>query len=98
MPISAFTKNSMRESLLASCQNGFSNKIAYNTLNGLSERDCIAMNFLENEVLHITDSLIPLSTSYTQSGSGNNTKPTLSDDKISDDGEKSRDKKDRSNG
>lgn len=91
--ISVYTKADLKEDLLASCQNGFANKIAYNTLNGFSEKDTLALNFFEEDVLNLTAKLVPLSTSYTQSGvkgeigQGRNPIP---DDELSDSGERSR--------
>ena len=53
---------------MESCQNGLPNKILYNTLNGVSEKDTLAMNFLEEDCLNLGEKLKPFSTSYTQSG------------------------------
>ena len=69
-PISAYTRDEFRESLLASAQNGFSsNIIAYNTLNGVSEKDTMCMLHLTNDILQLPDKLTPLSTSYTKTDS-----------------------------
>ena len=53
---------------MESCQNGLPNKILYNTLNGVSEKDTLAMNFLEEDCLNLGEKLKPFNTSYTQSG------------------------------
>lgn len=39
---------------------------------GLTQRDLVSIKDLENDVLKLGDKLKPLSTSYTQSGSDNN--------------------------
>ena len=67
-PISVYTKDDFQEQLLKGAQNGMPIKLAYNTLNHFSEKDTIALNVLEEEILHLSDKLVPLSTSYTQSG------------------------------
>ena len=66
-PISAYTRDEFRETLLNSAQNGFSaNILALNSLNGVSEKDTLIMSHLTNDILQIQDMMIPLSTSYTQ--------------------------------
>ena len=70
-------------------------KLAYNTLNKFTEKDTISLNFLEENILNLSDKLIPLSSSYTQSGSGEVGAPTLKDTDLTDDAEASREKKDR---
>ena len=67
-PISVYTRDDFRDVMLNSCQNGFmANVIAYNTLNGVSEKDTLAMIHLTTNILKLQDKLIPLSTSYTAS-------------------------------
>ena len=68
--VSAYTKEDFKEQLLDSAQNGLPTKLAYNTLNGFSEKETLALNFLEEDVLNLKDKLVPLSTSYTQSDDG----------------------------
>lgn len=97
--VSTYTKAILKKELLESCQYGFSNRIAYNTLNGISELDTLAMNFLEVQCLGLPDELIPLQSSHTQSGSSEEGgAPTKDGDEITDEGEASRDKKDKSKG
>ena len=53
------------------------------------------MAFLENEVLELPDVLIPLSSSYTQSGDGATAKggrPQLAEEDLTDEGAESRNK------
>lgn len=58
----------------------------------LAPIDMVGMNYLETEVLHIHEKLVPLSTSYTQSGDEGGA-PTVEEREttLSDAGEKSRD-------
>ena len=67
-PISVYTKADFKEQMLTAAQNGMPTKLAYNTLNHFSEKETIALNVLEEEILGLTDKLVPLSTSYTKSG------------------------------
>lgn len=68
MPISTYTKADYREQLLSSGQYGLPTKLAINTLNGFNEKDTLSLNYVEEELLHLSDKLIPLNSSYTQSG------------------------------
>ena len=69
--------------------------MAYNTLNQFSEKDTLALNVLEQQVLGISQLFVPLQTSYTQSGSSDTGgAPTKDDTEITDDGEASREKQD----
>lgn len=65
--VSVYTKDSLRKDLLENAQNGLPTKLAVNTLDGISELDTLALNFLEESCLHLSDILVPLNTSYTQS-------------------------------
>lgn len=67
MPISVYTKADYREQLLSSGQYGLPTKLAINTLNGFNEKDTLSLNYVEEELLHLSDKLIPLKSSYTQS-------------------------------
>lgn len=68
MPISVYTKSDYRDQLLSSGQYGLPTKLAINTLNGFNEKDTLSLNYVEEELLHLSDKLIPLKSSYTQSG------------------------------
>ena len=68
MPISVYTKADYREQLLSSGQYGLPTKLAINTLNGFNEKDTLAMNYVEEELLNLSEKLVPLNSSYTQSG------------------------------
>ena len=65
----------------------------YSSLLGISPLDSYSFNILEHKILKIQDNWIPLSTSYTQSGtSDTGGAPTKDDDELSDEGAASRDK------
>ena len=89
--VSIYTKEDLQATLLESCQYGFSNRLAYNTFNGIDEKATIAMQLLENEILDLPNKMIPLSSSYTQSGTTEEAgRPEVPDDEISDSGERTR--------
>jgi hypothetical protein len=99
-PVSVYTKDVLKKDLLESCQYGYSNKIAYNTLNGISEKQTLAMAFFEEEVLGLHDIMkYPLSSSFTTAGTdptGENGRPK--DDVQTTSGETSEEKRDKANG
>lgn len=97
MPISVYTKADYREQLLSSAQYGLPTKLAINTLNGFNEKDTISLNYLEEEVLGLSEKLIPLSSSYTQSGTEDGYtsevgqgRPEVDEGDLSESGERSR--------
>lgn len=96
-PISVYTKQDYKDQLLSAGQNGLPTKLAYNTINGFSEKDTLSLNFLEEDVLKLGEKLKPFSTSYTQSskadGYTNETgqgAPEKDVGELSDSGERSR--------
>ena len=100
--VSVYTKDALYEQLLQTCQYSYSNRLALNTLLGISEKETIAMNFLENEVLKLPEIMrYPLQSSFTTSNDGSvdengyttevgQGRPTVPDDELSDSGERSR--------
>ena len=97
--VSAYTKDQFKKDLLEAAQNGLPTKLAYNTINQFSEKDTLALNYLEEQVLGLTGLFVPLQTSYTQSGDSNTGGALTKDDsEITDDGAKSREKSDQLNG
>lgn len=84
--VSTYTKKELRKELLENAQNGLPTKLAINALSGFSELDSLALNYLETKVLKLQDELIPLSTSYTQSG-----KEEKDADELTDAGARTRD-------
>ncbi len=97
--VSTYTRDEFRENLLKGAQYGLPVKLALNTLNSFSEKDTMALNFLEEDCLGITDKFRPLQSSYVQSGSSGNEGggQEKSDTEITDDGDASKDKRDQAN-
>ena len=90
--VSPYTKKDFQEQLLTSAQNGLPTALAYNTMNEFSEKDTLAMLQLQ-DILNIPDTLKPLSTSYTQSGTSGEVgqgRPQTDDDELSPSGDRTR--------
>lgn len=97
--VSAYTKGDLKKELLEAAQNGLPTKLAYNTLNQFSEKETMALIQLEEQVLGLSKLLVPLQTSYTQSGtSDTGGAPQKDSSDLTDDGAASRDKADKANG
>lgn len=94
--VSVYTKDELKEDLLKSCQYSFANRMAYNTLLGISERETLANLYLENEVLKLQDVMkYPLASSFTSSNNDYTDEvgqgaPTKDDDELSESGERNR--------
>ena len=69
--VSVYTKDWFKESLRQDAEYGLPVKMALNTLNGFSEKDTLALAYLENEVLDLSSSWEPLQSSHTTSNVGN---------------------------
>lgn len=91
--VSIHTKDVLKESMQKDMQYGFPNVIAINSLNGFSEMDTLALNYLETDVLNLKDKFKPLTSANTVSNkeSGGQEKSDL---EITQDGEDSREKRD----
>lgn len=92
--VSVYTKKDLADDLLKMCQHSFSDRLALQTLLGFSEKDTLALEFLESNVLGLPELMNhPLQSTYTQSGTsgevGQGRNP-VSDDQLSDSGERSR--------
>lgn len=70
---------------------GTPDKLGLSVLMGNTPAEVYSLDFLENKVLKLHESWIPLSSSYTQSGSEDGGAPTVSDTELTDSGEQSRD-------
>lgn len=69
MPITIYTKEDYRKTLLESQQYGYSYRLAYGTLLGYSERQTMAALKFEQDILGLPDIMkFPLMSSYTASG------------------------------
>ena len=90
--VSAYTKDAFKESLQKDLNYGFVSVLAINSLNGFSELDTLALNFLENDVLKLNEKFIPLKTASTQSGeSTEGGAPKKSDTQLGDEGSETKD-------
>lgn len=95
--VSAYTKDAFKESLQKDLQYDSTKILAINALDGFSELDTLSLNFLGNEILDLPNRFKVLTSANTVSnkeGGGQ----TKTDTEISDEGEASRDKRDRSGG
>jgi len=95
LEVSVYTKESKKDSLLKSGQNGVPTKLAIAALDGYTPLETMSLEYLENKVLKLHKNWIPLSTSYTQSGNPSlDTDPIEggrpNSDSLTDEGEKSR--------
>lgn len=100
--VSVYTKDTLYEQLLQTCQYSYSNRLALNTCLGISEKETMAMNYLENTVLKLPEIMrYPLQSSFTTSNSGdvdedgytNETgqgRPSVPDNELTDSGDRSR--------
>lgn len=93
--VSAYTKDAFKESMQKDLNYGYVSSLAINSLNGFSELDTLALNYLEKDVLNLNERFTPLQTASTQSGGATDEggAPTKSDTEISTEGDKSRDKR-----
>lgn len=87
--VGPYTKDKLKEDLLAGAQNGMPTALAYMSLLQINETETMALNNLQ-DMLGIPDIFKPLSTSYTQSGKEGAGRPTVDDTELSPSGERSR--------
>jgi hypothetical protein len=100
-----FNKKENVETLLKNAQYGLPVKMMLCASLGLSPSSIVSMNFLENEVLGLVDTFIPLSSSHTQAGQNKNKgditdeggRQEMNDDELSDKGEEQRERGDNEN-
>ena len=95
--VSAYTKDAFKESLQKDLNYGFVSALAINSLNGFSELDTLALNYLERDVLKLNEKFIPLQTASTQAGNNEGGATEKSDTKISDEGSETKDKEKNDN-
>ena len=95
--VSAYTKDAFKESLQKDLQYDSAKMLVINSLEGFSELDTLSLNFLANDILDLTNKFKPLVSANTVSNKEGGA-PTLSDSEISDDGEASREKRDKAKG
>lgn len=100
--VSIYTKDEFKANMLKDSQYGLPGKLAIKSMDGFTELDTLALNYLEEEVLNLSEKLKPLNSSYVQSGS-----PEASDEKTggrpkdeqqTTSGEESEEKRDKAKG
>ena len=100
--VSTYTIDAFKENILKDNTYGLAPKLLVNSLNGFSEKETLALNFLENECLQLNEKLVPVKSSHTTanvSDSGGQTKTTSGGaGSITDEGEESQDKRDNTKG
>lgn len=109
LDITVFNRDAVIEQYLKSAQYGLPVKMLLGASLGLSPSGVTNMAFLENEVLQLTDKFIPLSSSHTQSGDGQeedksgesdenpNGRPESEEDELSEKGEEQKERGDNEN-
>lgn len=96
--VTPFTKDEMINRVKEGATLGVpGSKLMYASLLGISPLDVHAMQYFENDVLHLTENWKPLQSSYTQSSQNTAGRPEVDITEISDEGEKSIDKRDKYN-
>lgn len=86
-----FNVDDVFEKYLKAAQYGMPVKLALGASLGLSGSEMGNMVFLENEIMEFHDTLIPLSSSHTQSSKGEKGRPKKSEDELTESGVKTRD-------
>ena len=89
--VSSYTKDAFKESMQKDLNYGIVSSLALNSLNGFSELDTLALNFLENDVLNLKDRFKPLKTASTSSNADNEGGGQEKDGQLTDEGEETRD-------
>ena len=95
--VSVYTKETFKKGLLEGATYGTPTILAYNSCNQFSELETLALNFLETECLDLHSKFIPVQSSHTTSGSDTGGAPEKDTDELTDDGEASKDKRDKAN-
>ena len=89
--VSSYTKDAFKESMQKDLNYGIVSSLALNSLNGFSELDTLALNFLEKDVLRLRDRFEPLKTASTSSNTDKEGGGQEKDGQLSDEGEETRD-------
>lgn len=94
LEVTKYTKDDYKGSVLKDATYGLPSKLLLNTLNGFNELETISLNFLEEDCLGLSSKFKPLQSSNTTNSSDllDGGRPPSED--LTDDGEKSIDKKD----
>lgn len=93
-----FNKKENTETLLKNAQFGLPVKIMLCASLGLTPSSLLSMNYLENDILGLSESFTPLSSSHTQSTSDEESgRQEKSEDELSEKGEEQREREDNEN-
>ena len=95
--VSIYTKEAFKKALLEGATYGTPTILAYNSCNQFSELDTLALNFLERDCLGLHEKFIPVQSSHTATSNPGGGQEKDSDE-LTDDGESSRDKRDKTKG
>ncbi len=76
LDMTVYNAEKVANSLLKAAQSSLPTKMAAAAAIGMSPADFDAMSYLENTMLKLHENLVPLSTSYTQSGANDPGRPT----------------------
>ena len=96
--LSVYTKETFKKALLEGATYGTPTLLAYNSCNQFSELDSLALNFLERDCLGLHEKFIPVQSSHTTAGNSEGGGQTKDDGELTDEGEASREKKDKAKG
>jgi hypothetical protein len=95
--VGRLTREDFRKEMLENAQYGLPSKMSIMVLSGIDELSILSMNYLEEEVLNLSERFdSPLSSSFTQSSEVG--RPESDPSELTDDGEASIDKRDTANG
>ena len=88
--VSQYTLKQFKATIKENATLGLPNRLLLNTLNGLDEKETLALNTLETDVLRLDERFIPMQTSYTQSNEIESNEKDATD--LTDEGAATRDK------
>lgn len=98
MQVTPYLRDEFIKNVKEACTLGLPMKTQLAALMGMSPLDMNSMLYLENDILNLQDKMIPLQTTYTQTGDSNTGgAPTKDLGDLTDDGEASIDKRDKAN-
>ena len=88
-----FNKNDLIDQLLKLAQYGIPTTAQISALVGMNQADLMSMNFVENDILDIANTFIPLSSSHTQASDTSDSeggRPQVKDEDLSESGQATR--------
>ena len=92
LPVTPYFKDEAIKQTTEACTLGLPMKTQLATLMGMSPLDMNSMLHLENNILKLQDKLIPMQSTYTQSGSNEGGGQVKDDGDLSDSGSETKDK------